>query len=964
MKRTFLALSIAVLISACGGSDRTANDNTSQASSSTAQQVQSHSAPIAAARTDLDTAALRKKILAGVNSNGVIFNDRLAADERLTSIQLCAGNYVHSVQLATNQRVFPKRGGDLGTCQTYDLAADETVTRVFGGAGSVIDRMGFVTSAGRILGPLGGPGGRPYSMSIANGPGMKFRGLAGATDLFNNMRVLGQINLIGDMTGGDGGVAFIDRMQFDERVIDVVICYRPDAFVQSVQLRTTQGWRPKHGTDWPGLPCSTTRLADTEFITELFGAAGDYVNSLGFATSTGRAIGPFGGPGGTGFSQTVALNQRFVGWYGRSGSWIDKIGMMTPAAGDFGHFSFVDQLPAGARINAVEVCVADDLGARVVRSVQAIQTNGRRLTVGGGPSQTGINTVCQFVNFGDYEYITEMFGSVGAAIYNVGFRTNLGREIAPIGGVGGTPFLLRNPTATEFRGFAGRAADGSYLASLDFAAADVFPPPVAADAQAAELGWWGEAVPWPLVAIHASALSDGRVMTYGTDASGTQGARMIYDIWTPSLGTGLDAHLTLDNTTGTDTFCSAQTLMSNGQLFLTGGDNRAASVAGGYFGFNRGVVQTTLFSPATNTMAPASQMTFSRWYPTTTTLPSGRLLITGGVDSNGFYVPEPELYTPGQGWKRLTGAASQAALSHNYPRVFVSPRVGASDEVFVVAPDTNQIYRLNVDANGGLGTIVNTGVTLPATHSWQRASAMFAPGRVLMQLDSGNTVELQLPTSVNGVPLVVPAGTLSQRRLWSNFVNLPTGEVLALGGSSEDNQLVNLAYHGEIWSPISRTWRTVASEMRPRLYHSTATLLADGRVLSAGGGSPGPLLNINAQTYSPPYLFAAAGPGTLASRPILTNAPANVSVGVGGSFSVQTPQPTTISRVTLNRLGSSTHAVDFDTRFIPLTITTRSATSVTVKAPANKAEAPPGRYWLTVIDNNGVPSLSRVIAVY
>ncbi len=40
----------------------------------------------------------------------------------------------------------------------------------------------------------------------------------------------------------------------------------------------------------------------------------------------------------------------------------------------------------------------------------------------------------------------------------------------------------------------------------------------------------------------------------------------------------------------------------------------------------------------------------------------------------------------------------------------------------------------------------------------------------------------------------------------------------------------------ELWSPATQTWTTLASMSAPRLYHSEALLLPDGRVMISGGG--------------------------------------------------------------------------------------------------------------------------------
>ena len=52
---------------------------------------------------------------------------------------------------------------------------------------------------------------------------------------------------------------------------------------------------------------------------------------------------------------------------------------------------------------------------------------------------------------------------------------------------------------------------------------------------------------------------------------------------------------------------------------------------------------------------------------------------------------------------------------------------------------------------------------------------------------------------------------------------------------------------------------------KDRLYHSTSLLLPDGSVLTAGGGAPGPVTNLNAEIYYPPYLFKKDGSGQPAS---------------------------------------------------------------------------------------------------
>ena len=133
-------------------------------------------------------------------------------------------------------------------------------------------------------------------------------------------------------------------------------------------------------------------------------------------------------------------------------------------------------------------------------------------------------------------------------------------------------------------------------------------------------------------------------------------------------------------------------------------------------------------------------------------------------------------------------------------------------------------------------------------------------------------------------------------------------------------------------------------------------LLPDGRVLSAGGGSgENYTSHPNAELYSPPYLFGAAGP-----RPDLTNAPS--IVGYQEQFGVATSNPAAVARVTLVRLSSVTHSFNMNQRFLELGFTPAGPGTLTVTAPAN-AICPPGQYLLFVLDGQGIPSVGRVITI-
>jgi YVTN family beta-propeller protein len=451
-------------------------------------------------------------------------------------------------------------------------------------------------------------------------------------------------------------------------------------------------------------------------------------------------------------------------------------------------------------------------------------------------------------------------------------------------------------------------------------------------------GAWSAVGSWPLIPIHLVLMPDGRVLSYGTDGVGTQTGHSIYDVWDTALGLG-GGHLTLPNGTGTDIFCSSQLILpQGGSVFVAGGDNWTGTAT-----TNAGNNNSNLFNYNSNSLARGNNMTRARWYSTSTTLLNGEVYIQGGTGGTD----RPEIRGVDGSFRSLSNA-NTSAFDFMFPRNFVAP----NGRIFGLDSAGKMFY---VDTSGS-GSVTQVSQLASSYTSSNASAAMFAPGRILQFGGNSNGA---IVIDINGAsPTATPTQSMSSQRRWVTATMLADGKVLATGGSQVDNQLTGVNNIAEIWNPTTGTWTRGHEGALARLYHSTALLLPDATVLVAGGGAPGPLVNLNAEIYYPPYLFTAAG--TLAQRPAIANAPQFIDIGK--TFRVDLADSTSISRVTLVKTGSVTHSWNMEQRFQELTFL-RNGTQLSVQAPTRAALAPPGYYLLFVLDSAGVPSVGRILKI-
>ena len=450
-------------------------------------------------------------------------------------------------------------------------------------------------------------------------------------------------------------------------------------------------------------------------------------------------------------------------------------------------------------------------------------------------------------------------------------------------------------------------------------------------------GAWAAPFDMSVIAIHMALQPGGRVLYYGSDLEGRQTASKQYAVWDPAAGTDADSVMVLPNTDGTDLFCSSQTLMPDGTTLIAGGDLPDAG--------NSRNRDSNVFDASRNTLAKRNPMKRERWYSTTTTLMNGEVYIQGGAGGND----RPEIRRA-DGTFDLLENADTTGVDWGFPRNWVAP----DGRVFGI-DGSGRMYYVDV---GGEGSLVRAGQLPSGSAVGSAGAAMFRPGRILglsSQSPAASVVDIRA-----GTPSVVATEALQGRRIHGVATVLADGRVMASGGGTTNNELATAVRTAEVWNPVSGEWTVGPAQANARLYHGTALLLPDARVLVAGGGAPGPLLNRNGEIYSPSYLFDANG--MPAARPSIATAPE--SLHPGRSFAMRVAQGR-VSRVTLVRFGSVSHSWNSDQRFLelPFRATDAGGSAVTVQLPSRATDTPPGFYMLFAFDANGVPSVARTLRI-
>jgi hypothetical protein len=281
-------------------------------------------------------------------------------------------------------------------------------------------------------------------------------------------------------------------------------------------------------------------------------------------------------------------------------------------------------------------------------------------------------------------------------------------------------------------------------------------------------------------------------------------------------------------------------------------------------------------------------------------------------------------------------------LLHNVRRVPRTYVISGSCVLLPLLPSDNYRARIMIIGGGGLDQQNMPGPEVDATDTCEI-------------LDTGRQ------------PLAWQSITMPRKRVLTDSVLLPDGTVLVLNGTSKGgggykSKRKHAVFEVDLFDPSSLTWTTLSSMTVPRLYHSTALLLPDGRVMTAGtdktqatepGESPYPQ-EYRIEIFEPPYMNR--GP-----RAIIESVQSPVYYGT--TFEIKVKSEMSVGEPALLRQGAVTHSFNTGQRYIGLTIKGGTRDSMILEAPPNGSVAPPGYYLLFLRDLRGVPSEGKFILV-
>ena len=285
-------------------------------------------------------------------------------------------------------------------------------------------------------------------------------------------------------------------------------------------------------------------------------------------------------------------------------------------------------------------------------------------------------------------------------------------------------------------------------------------------------------------------------------------------------------------------------------------------VVGGMSGGSTGIAEVELFDPAKNSVRDLSPLALARSGHTATLLTDGRVIVAGGF--NGGYLDSVEVFDAASQRFRRAGAlaherSGQTATVLNDGRVLFVGGVGRgwtylrSAELYDPATRKSQLVgSLAVPREGHTATLLRDGrVLVVGGHTGRRPNVEVHASAEIFSPASGR---------------FEPAGALLTARHKHDAIRLEDGRVVVIGGADRSDR-VHYATT-EVFDPSRVTFQRGPSMAHPRYkIAGTSVRLPDGDVLVTSGARVAEQLDVQSWAFREvpgqlpaAYRFAAAAP--------------------------------------------------------------------------------------------------------
>ncbi|KAK7386126.1 hypothetical protein VNO78_26109 [Psophocarpus tetragonolobus] len=441
----------------------------------------------------------------------------------------------------------------------------------------------------------------------------------------------------------------------------------------------------------------------------------------------------------------------------------------------------------------------------------------------------------------------------------------------------------------------------------------------------------------------------------------------------------------------TDTWCSSGSVLPNGTLIQTGG-------------YNDGERNIRMFTPCFDETCDwiefPSLLSQRRWYATNQILPDARVIVIGGRRQFNYEflpkTPNPKNSPSSSIPLNFLQQTTDRSENNLYPFVHLLP----DGNLFIFAntksvlfdykqnsvikhfppipgedprnyPSSGSSVLLPLDENLGAPeaeVVVCGGAPRGSFESAARGGFMKALGtcgRIKVTDPNPSWVMENMPMP----------------RAMGDMLLLPNGDVVIVNGVGEgtagwehgrDPVLTPVIFRP---SQMVNRFSVMAAASRARLYHSSAVLLKDGRVL-VGGSNPHVFYNFTGveyptdfslEAFSPPYLAPDFDPVRPTIRYITNNNVLGYRVFCYVTFTVANYGSASDVSIRIVAPSFTTHSFGQNQRMVVLklsgvTYLAGQAYYATVVGPSTAEIAPPGYYLLFVV-HKGVPSSGSWVQV-